>query len=424
MEFYSRIPDIIDLASCSAWRGIALGILCLLTSPAQSSPEDGSTPAPTIESNSLTLQEINQTSYDDNVFRLPSPALNVSELVGPGASYQDHIETLSAALAAQGVTSRQSGTLDIQATKNWFLRNTKLNNTSLHGDATWLWTFGPLFTGQLGAVLNRSLADFAYTGVYVKDIVRSTEYFDSMRLTLSPSWVLFGGASLGRTDQSAPALQLDNFHRTSSDIGSQYFLDPNDTIGGQYTFTSAKFSDAVLLNGLPFNRNYHESVEKLLFKHQSSRLLADISGGYLERSYPQATVGAFSGPVWKATFSWEATSHAQLAISAWRELRAFVEAESNYFVADGLSFAPTWTPRPKLQLSAKISTERQNFIPSDIGVPFSRHDRLTTGQAVVGYSPRDEILLQFTYERNRRTSSYYLYGFDDGLYLLTVAFKN
>jgi hypothetical protein len=373
-------------------------------------------------SDSFTLAGLGMTAYDNNVFRLPSYENDVSAAVGRQASRKDHIESLAVGTDAQAMFGRQSAVVSLQSTKNWFSQNHDLDNTSIQGDGTLNWTVRSELTGQAGVVYTRSLADFAYTSAYIKDLIQSAEYFNSFRFIIRPEWVLFGGATYAKTDESAPELQYDDFYRVSGDVGTQYVLSSTDIIGAKYSFTSEHFPSPTFIDGLPFDRSFHESVEQILLKHQvGAFILLDASGGYLQRSYPQAVTGAFSGAIGRGSLQWNPTTKAQITATAWHELRAFVESESNYFIADGLGISARYSPTIRIQVSGKLSTERQNFVPADTALlAFLRHDRMTTRQLLASYTPRDQFSVQLSYQSTSRTSSLPINAFDDAIWMASL----
>ena len=51
-----------------------------------------------------------------------------------------------------------------------------------------------LLSVEAGATYSRSLANFAYSGSYLKDLISASESFVAGRMQLGPRWILFGGA--------------------------------------------------------------------------------------------------------------------------------------------------------------------------------------------------------------------------------------
>ena len=62
-------------------------------------------------------------AYDDNVFRIPQTLTNISSLLSPNASRQDHINTVSVGTYDQWFRARQQLALNVQFGENYFDRN-------------------------------------------------------------------------------------------------------------------------------------------------------------------------------------------------------------------------------------------------------------------------------------------------------------
>jgi hypothetical protein len=115
----------------------------------------------------------------------------------------------------------------------------------------------------------------------------------------------------------------------------------------------------------------------------------------------------------------------QFVLTGWRELKAYVDSESDYFVSNGGSIAPAWTPSEKLTLSLAASWENHDYIGSSpSALTFvSRHDKVMTRQARLVYKPLQSLAVNLTYRYDRRDSNRARLEFDDTLATANVTFK-
>ena len=157
-------------------------------------------------------------------------------------------------------------------------------------------------------------------------------------------------------------------------------------------------------------RGYEENVPgvRLLFPFtEKTRLL--LKAGYLERTYDNPQVGDYSGGIYNATLQWEPRTKLEFDIKAWHDLRAYSDAESDYFVADGVSITPKWRPRTKLEISAAFSYENQDYIGSSLVLTpieeAGREDTMQTALLSIDYSPRDLLSLGLAYRWIDRDSN-------------------
>jgi hypothetical protein len=95
--------------------------------------------------------------------------------------------------------------------------------------------------------------------------------------------------------------------------------------------------------------------------------------------------------------------------AAWRELRAYTDIESDYFVSDGFSLGPTWSPVEKLTFALSVSYEEQEYIASRIldleAIDVPRTDDVLSALATFTYRPRDNLAFELSYRGSDRDSN-------------------
>jgi hypothetical protein len=126
-------------------------------------------------------------------------------------------------------------------------------------------------------------------------------------------------------------------------------------------------------------------------------------------------LGDFAGPVWNAALQWEPRSRTRIVISQWKELKAYLDSESNHFESRGTRVTGTWLPTSKITLSLDISSEKNDytgFDPSSFTEP-PRRDKLRTGQAVLSYTPVQRLAFDVTYRFEQRDTNRTLFDYDD-----------
>ena len=395
-----------------AWFGVvslAAGTVC-------AAPEDG---------NRFTAFAADQFSVDDNLYRLPDGIDDLRFLVGPDATRQDHLNAVSAGAEGQWTFGRQALVFDLRADRNHYSHNGALDNTSGRGRLAWNWRAGPRWTGEAGASYSRTLAGFANTRFLRRDLIDRREYFASGRLRLGPRWSVKGGVERGETTHGVTQRRGDDFRSSAVNAGVEYTTPRADTFGWNYHYARARFPQGSTPGGAPFDRDYDDSSAQLLTRYAlSGKTRLDASGGYLRRRYANGVAGNFSGGTWRATLKWEPSAKTELDVAAWRELSAYQEAESDYFVARGVSMTPAWMPTSRLAFAARGSWIRQEYLGSNPAVTafVARSDRLRTAQASLTYAPRVRLKLQLVYRYEQRDSTRELYTYDDRVAAASVRF--
>jgi hypothetical protein len=376
-----------------------------------------------------------QYSYDDNLFRLPSASsyAAVGTLLQPGASREDHIDTGLAGLDGHWIAGRQSVDYDLEVDENHFERNDYLNNTSGTGKAVWNWSVASTLTGTVGADYTRALAGFADSFFYERDVVDRAEYFGSGRFQIGPRWAVYGSVSDADTTNSAAPVRYNNFDLQSGKAGVEFATSLQNTIGWEYRYSHGHYPEPdATLNGVAYDPDYDENSGVFLAKYVvSDKTVLSGDVGYLRRNYPNATVGAFSGEIWHAKLLWQPTDKTNVLVTAGRDLAAYLYAQSDYFVQDGISVTPTWKQTDKLTWSAILSWYRQNYINSNTSpivtpgtlITGPRHDNISSEQISLTYTPFRWLLCDFIYHHELRSSNQPLLGYDDDIAQAGVKFR-
>lgn len=366
-----------------------------------------------------------QFTYDDNLYRLPS-GVDVPATAGPLATRADSFNSVTLGGNGRWFSDLQALSINFRADDNRFIHNDSLDNVSGKGNLEWDWRLGTYWSGQVGASYYRALADFASTGYYARDVVQREDYFGNFRYQAGPHWALYGGFTGADTSQTAAPEQLDNFNSKAGTAGIEFATSASNTVNFEYRYTSADFPQDFILNGAPFNADYKEQTARVLAKYVfSAATQLDASAGYLKRDYPGSRFATFSGDIWRAALQWEPTDQLQWILSGWRQLTAYVDAESDYFVSKGVSLTPTWIATQTLKLSLTVSRENHDYIgssPSTITL-FSRRDKLTSGKAGLLYAPKDTLLFNLTYRYDKRDTNQAQFQFNDTVATANVTFK-
>jgi hypothetical protein len=374
--------------------------------------------------NSLDFYVADQFTYDDNLYRLP-PHSDIPLSAGPQATRADSFNSLTLGGDGRWFSANQAFGLNFRADDNRYTHNDSLDNVSGKGNLEWDWRLSTLWSGQVGASYYRALANFANTGFYARDVVEREDYFGSVRYQVGPHWAVYGGFIGADTSQTAVPEQLFNFHSNAGNAGIELATSSQNTIALDYRYTDATFPQDFLLAGVPFNQDYREDTARVVVKYVfTAATELDASAGYLKRDYPVSRFATFSGDIWRAALQWQPTDSLQWVLTGWRQLSAYVDAESDYFVSNGVSIAPVWTALPSLTLSLTISRENHDYLsssPSDVTFA-QRHDKLTSALGKAIYNPTDSLGFNLTGRYDKRKSNLASVGYDDRFVTVGVTY--
>jgi hypothetical protein len=365
-----------------------------------------------------------QYTYSDNLYGVPSYT-DVTAVAGPLATRADSFNSISLGGDGRWFSDNQAFGLNFRADENRFTHNDSLNNVSGKGNLEWDWRLQTDWSGQVGVSYYRGLANFANTGYYARDVVQREDYFGTLRYQVGPHWAIYGGFIGADTGQTAVAEQLYDFHSNAGNAGIEFATSSDNTIALDYRYTDATFPQDFVSNGALFSADYREDTARILVKYVfSAATELDASGGYLKRDYPVSNFATYSGDIWQVALKWTPTDNLQWVVMGWRQLTAYVEAQSDYYVSTGGSIAAVWAASDTLALSVGATRENHDYINSSpSAITFaSRYDRLSTEQARLVYSPTNYLTFKLAYHYEQRESNQAQFQYNDGVATASVIY--
>jgi hypothetical protein len=406
---------------------VALGLLALAFAGFRTFAATGVFPQPLDPSEGSTydLYVGAEEQYDDNLYRVSAGANTVATLVAPNASRADRISTVSAGGDGQWLLGRQLVDVDLHVDENRFADNTVLNNTSGLAKLLWDWQVGPYLSGTAGASYSHALVSFGETLYLGRDFVDVEDYFGTAKYQLGPHWALYGGVDDSSIDHSANQAESQNFKTQAGHAGVEYALDSASTFKFEYRFDQGKFPEGLVdtLDGNTFDPNFHDSTLLFTATHSFSdktQVVADA--GYLKRYYPNTVVGSFWGYIWRVTANYQATDKTNIAVSSWHELHAYLVDQSNYFISEGASVTPSWSPTDRIQVKFVGSYERQDYIPASVLSIGPIHANVQVETVNFNYQPRAHWLLTLGLAHSNRQSDDILYRYSDNIASFSVLY--
>jgi len=350
-----------------------------------------------------------RAGYDDNLYRLPD-FLDPELFAGPGATREDSVQRLSAGIEQHWQWSRQKLGFDLNAVQSRYEHNDRLDNTSGSGRAEWEWHAGRL-GGSLGGDYARGLASFTNTRFLQKDMLETSGAFAKLSLRVGPSLALRANARHAETEHGASQRSFDDSQLDSASIGVRWINDEGNEIGVDARRSEVTFDQGFALGGDIFQRDYEDqSAHLVLTRIVSPRTRFETSVGYLWRDYldprlAEIDKGSFAGVVGEAQLDWQASNKVELSLGAWRKPRAYLDAESDYFVATGVTLAPGWTPTPRISLSMEFSYEEQDYLGTSLDplVP-RRRDQVASGTFRITYTAWRKLQFDISARAEQRES--------------------
>jgi hypothetical protein len=403
----------------------------LLVDPARAAPVAGDPLELAIEAprdltkfadNTFDIFGADALVFDDNIYRVPSgTALQSLPGINADASRKDHINVATLGLDGEWNRGRQTFTADLQVDDNRYQRNGNLNDVSTSDKVAWLYQVGDILSGQIGAVYSQALIPFTNIVSYNRDLYATTGYFGAGRIQLGPRWAIYGGVLESSTTLSDVALQSNDTHAKSVDLGTEYATGIKDSVGVEYRYTDARYPRGTVLND-----DYREDVGKLVFRHSFSDKTDIVAmGGFLRRDYASDAIPRFSGEMWRVDMNWQTTEKMAIAFGTWQNLQAYLTAQSDYYVSKGGRIAPKWTATEKIAVAVSLIYEAQDYVgvtASELSLG-TRRDKLSTAQVALTYTPFKFLIFDFGYAYEKRESNEAQFQFNDNVASAKVTVK-
>jgi opacity protein-like surface antigen len=356
-----------------------------------------------------------QYTYDDNLFRaaltedLSIPVdPNDPDAVRRQVQREDYVSIITVGAGNDFHLGQQTLRVKGRVYDSRYQDNDYLDYTG--GDATVQLDLRLLtaLSGRLSGTYGRRLADFANTLGSDRDIIETLNYNGFLRYEIGPRWSVSAGGGRITTDHDLDRRRMQNLEADVGRVSIDYQTPSFHSFGIEYRYMDARFPDAPLdVNGDSVS-DYEESAAMARFTYTATvRTQFRVSAGYVERERPNNAQGSYKGDVWRAEIDWKPRTKFSTLFSAWRELRAFTDVESDYFISDGFSIAPNWSPTEKLNFALTVSYEDQDFINTRdlIIVGEQRNDDLLSGLFTFTYKPRDQWAIELTYRGSDRDSN-------------------
>ncbi len=356
--------------------------------------------------NGVTPYVAERFVYDDNVYRLPKHGPSP---VGAVASRGDDINTTTAGFDGYVGASGQALELLARADRNRFSRNGNLDNTSVDARVLGDWEVGSQLSGQVGASYDRQLNDFANYQVYKKDLVRVESAFTSAHLDLG-SWLFDASGRATETSHSSDEVKYRN---NGAQMSAAYRTPGGTYFSAIYRYTNGR---------APLPQFTENAVSLQVDSPLGKTLRFRAAGGYLQHDYSQIAAPTqvsnynFSGGIWNADLAWQPRDSLQLLLAGAREVHAYIDAQSQYFVSQAARVVARWAPTGKVTCELEYSRDDQHFIgpgPTVISLTLPEHNIVYTRQLNLAWSMIRPVQLVLSYRYLTRSSNAPVLAFDD-----------
>lgn len=341
-------------------------------------------------------------TYDNNVFRL-SPSLDSSQAIG-SSRRSDTIFTTSLGFALNVPVSLQR----FQLGYVWFdsrYRNFKdVDHRGHTARAAYLWAITPRLTGEFAYQEQESLASFANIQGRRPDLVTSRMANANAAWMATPSWRLHADLNATQVEHSENRA-LNDLETGSAEAGVAYVTAQENRIGVAVRGERGRTPDERLLFGLPFDNEYTQTglgVQGRWVVTGHSRF--DGRADYIRRQYEQVSQRNFSGPTFRATYTWTPTGKITVATTAQRDIAPLEDITTSFALVTAFTVRPDWAVTDKINVRGNFGYARWEYRGDPtLGLDFEHRVR-SAGISVL-YRPATRISISGGVARETRTST-------------------
>ena len=374
------------------------------------------TTAPREPGDAFRFQLSQTMMQDSNLYRLPAD-LDARTLSSDGNATRDDLVSRTSASADGGWQfGRQDVEMSVNADENRYARNDSLDNTSGNARADWNWQLASDWSGQLGGSYGRSLSGFTNSRFLARDVLETDDYHGTVRYQVTPHWNLNGQGRVANGSHDTTSRQSDDFDSQTTAFGAGYLSGRGDQFGLEYRRTATSFPNETPGPALFESRRYIDRAANFNLQYAFTvKTSLQGSVGYVWRHYPEGVLGDFAGATWNASLHWEPRSKTRVTLSQWRELNAYLDAESSHFESRGTRLTVAWLPGARETFAFEVSDERHDYAAFDPAsfTEAPRRDTLRSAQTTFTWQPNERLAIDLAYAFERRDSNRALYDYDD-----------
>ena len=396
-------------------RKVALGVMAGMLVQSAAAQQGESLPL------KLALVLGGSVTWDANVFRLPG---SVSPLTTVGKpNKDDRITTTYVGLRIDKSFAQQRFQLDVTQTATRFNSFSFLNFDALDYRGAWLWSLTPRVSGMLSFDHKQTLAPFTDYRGFQRNISNTDNRRFNVDGWLAGGWHLLLGLFDGETKYTQVFLPQTSSRSNGAEAGVRYLA-----ASGSSITATRRSSKGTTLNQPLDPVNFIDDGFRLQESELQSTWLVSgkstLNGrlAWVQRSHEHFAQRDFSGMAGNLDYIWTPTAKLRLAVSARRDIGAWWDLDSSYTVSDTLSFTPTWQVSTKTALRMRLDCAQRDYRGPVIANPGPlRRDTVCSAGLGADWTPLRYVTFGANLQRDRRSSNYGAFEFDDTIAVVSAS---
>jgi len=368
---------------------------------------------------------------------LAASAQRDSNLFRQAANEQaDTLQTTSLTLALSKPFAQQLFSLQATMIDYRYARNDYLDYRAMNYNAAWNWALTHRLTGVLSfnqTEAQNSFVDYTVTGPQTRPNVRKTivNHFGAEWQVMG-GWRLLGGVTGNEQKNSSTFNAQSSYVLNTWEGGIKYLWPAGNYLQLVQREGKGEYSDRQLVDfntvPAPFNPQYdtgfgQSETEARLFVPLTGKTSLSARLARQSRKHDHFGQRDYAATVGRIDVSWQASGKLFLTGGLRREVAAYQDFFSSYYVADGFNLQPSWQITNKVAMRLNYDWQRRKYDGELIaGVP-ERSDTLQSLVLGVDWFPVRWASLSANLQRDSRNSSRSNLDFAAEIYSLNARFN-
>lgn len=356
---------------------------------------------------SVTLSVGLAALYDNNLFRQPA-----------GNEQSDTVTTASFTLGFNKAWSLQRLRANATLVDYRYQENDYLSYQAKNYDAAWNWSFTPRLHGVLSVdqvEQQNSFVDYsASTPAQRKNVRRTENQRFSLEWEAIAGWLALGGLSRVAQTNSQSFLEQSSYELNNLEFGGRYVWPAGNYLQIMQKRGEGEYKERRLISfaevPAPFNSQidtgfHQDETELKLYLPLTGK--SSVSGRLArqERRHDHFPDRDYAATVGRLDYAWQPTGKLSLNAGLRRDVAAFQNYASSYYLADGLTLQPLWQITARTALRLRYDWEKRRYEGGIFPGLAERRDKLQSARLSVEWMPANWSTLSLGLQQDRRNSS-------------------
>ena len=362
---------------------------------------------------------------DDNLFRQPT-----------GARQSDTLTSTSLGLNFNKPYGLQRFYADATVIDYRYRNNDYLDYQAKNYDLGWAWSLTPRLHGLLAAdrtEIQNSFVDYsAATPAQAKNVRRSENTRFNAEWEATGGWRAVAGVSRITQVNSQTFLQQSSYELNSGELGVKYVWPAGNYVQVLRREGEGAYKDRRLVSFAQIPAPFNSQVDTGFRQNETEAILyAPLTGqstvtarlARQERLHDHFPDRDYAATVGRVDYAWLPTGKLSLKAALRRDVAAYQDYFSSYYLADAVSLEPAWEIAAHTVLRLKYDWEKRHYKGAIFpGLP-QREDTLQSARLAVDWLPAGWVNLSAGIQRDSRTSSQSYRDFRSNMVTLNAQFS-